>query len=234
MGLPPAQLAALAYQFALGGIDIIKDDHGLADQPFAPFRERVQLCVEAVLRANRETGFNCIYVPNVTSPAGQSVENARFARQAGARGLLICPGLTGYDMMRRLADDDEIALPILAHPAFQGSFVVTPDSGVSHYTLFGQLPRLAGADATIFPNYGGRFSFSHDDCEGIVEGTIAPMGHLRAILPAPGGGMNLERVPEMLELYGREVIFLIGGGLLRHGPDLIENCRYLRQLVESI
>ena len=37
MGLSAVDLADLAYQLALGGVDIIKEDHGLTDQPFAPF-----------------------------------------------------------------------------------------------------------------------------------------------------------------------------------------------------
>jgi len=234
MGLPPKALADLAYQFALGGIDIIKDDHGLADQPFAPFRERVALCAEAVARANRESGQKCIYMPNVTGPADGVIENALFAKEAGAGGLLVAPGLTGLDIMRQLADDDRIALPIMTHPALQGSFVAHPDSGLSHYALFGQVARLTGADASIFPNYGGRFSFSQENCRRIVAGTAAPMGGIKPIFPAPGGGMSLARVPEMLDLYGRDVIFLVGGGLHQHGPDLVENCRYFRRLVESV
>jgi ribulose-bisphosphate carboxylase large chain len=35
MGLSAAELAEFACKFALGGIDLIKDDHGLADQSFA-------------------------------------------------------------------------------------------------------------------------------------------------------------------------------------------------------
>jgi ribulose-bisphosphate carboxylase large chain len=135
--------------------------------------------------------------------------------------------------MRVLAEDDGIGLPVLTHPALQGSFV-TGRGGMSHGVIFGQLARLAGADATIFPNFGGRFSFSREECRDIVQGTEVPMGNLRSIFPAPGGGMSLERVPDMLETYGRDLIFLIGGGLFRHGPDLIENCRYFRRLVEGI
>ena len=59
MGLPAHALADLAYQFALGGIDIIKDDHGLADQSFAPFKERVELDAPSRLRGRigkRDTG----------------------------------------------------------------------------------------------------------------------------------------------------------------------------------
>ncbi len=234
MGLPPKELAEFAYRFALGGIDIVKDDHGLADQPFAPYKERVERCAEAVARANRETGLRCLYMPNVTGPAEAVRQNALFARNAGAGGLLISPGLAGWEVMRGLADDDQIGLPIMSHPALQGSFVASAESGISHYALFGQMARLAGADASIYPNYGGRFSFSREDCRRIVEGTAAPMGHLKPIFPTPGGGMSLARVPEMLDLYGREVIFLIGGGLHKHGPDLVESCRYLRQLVENM
>jgi len=60
------------------------------------------------------------------------------------------------------------------------------------------------------------------------------MAHVKPIFPTPGGSMNLARVPEVRELYGRDVIFLVGGGLHRHGPDLVENCRYFRRMVEKM
>ena len=41
-GLPAAALAELAARFAQGGIDYIKDDHGLADQAYSPFAARVE------------------------------------------------------------------------------------------------------------------------------------------------------------------------------------------------
>jgi len=37
MGMNATDLADRAYAFALGGIDLIKDDHGLANQVFCPF-----------------------------------------------------------------------------------------------------------------------------------------------------------------------------------------------------
>jgi ribulose-bisphosphate carboxylase large chain len=45
--------------------------------------------------------------------------------------------------------------------------------------------------------------------------------------------MTLARLPEMLQFYGREVIFLIAGGLYAHGPNLVENCRQFRALVDN-
>lgn len=234
LGLSPRELAAMTYQFALGGIDLIKDDHGLADQPFCPFQERVERCAEAVERANRETGVNCIYVANITAPVNAIVARARAAKAAGAGGLMIAPGLAGLDAIRCIADDDTIAMPILSHPSFQGSFVTSAESGIAHYALYGQIMRLAGADAVIYPNYGGRFTFSRDECRRIVEGTSAEMGHIRPIFPVPGGGMSLQSITDMQALYGREVIYLIGGGLHRNSRDLVENARYFTQLVSRL
>ena len=42
VGLNPEGLASLALEFAAGGISIIKDDHGITNQTFAPFKERVK------------------------------------------------------------------------------------------------------------------------------------------------------------------------------------------------
>ncbi len=94
------------------------------------------------------------------------------------------------------------------------------------------MPRLAGADATIYPNVGGRFGFTVDECLGIVRGAEMTMGALKPIFPTPGGGMSLDRVPEMLEVYGRDVILLIGGGLMTPGADLAATCRRFRALIE--
>jgi ribulose-bisphosphate carboxylase large chain len=233
MGLSCKELADLAYRFALGGMDIIKDDHGLTDQCCSRFEERIKRCAEAVQRASRETGVPSIYIANITAPNRLVLKRARIAKVAGAGGVMLAPGIVGFDLMRELAEDDALALPILTHPALQGSFV-TGRNGIAHGVIFGQLARLAGADATIFPNFGGRFSFSKDECREIVKSTAEPMGRVRSIFPAPGGGMSLARVPEMLETYGQDLIFLIGGGLFKHGPDLVENCRYFRNLVEKM
>ncbi len=233
MGYSAAKLAEFAYQFALGGIDIIKDDHGLTNQPFSPFRERVERCAEAVARANQQTGRRSIYMANITSAHAHIQEMARWARGAGAGGLLICPALTGMDAMRTLADDDQVGLPLMAHPAFQGSYVTSPHQGLSHYALYGQLARLAGADASIFPNYGGRFSFSREECASIAAGCAGEMGRIAPIFPTPGGGMSLERLSDMRELYGLEVIYLIGGNLHRQGSSLVEGSQMFLRMIET-
>src|SRR5438093_3052084 len=47
-GLAAEKLAALAEKFARGGIDYIKDDHGLAEQAFSPFAARIAAIAPAL------------------------------------------------------------------------------------------------------------------------------------------------------------------------------------------
>lgn len=231
MGKSPTELAQLAYDFALGGIDIIKDDHGLSNQPFCPYEVRVKACVEAVANANQKTGKNCIYVPNITAPITEIRQRVHYAMHQGAGGLLIAPGLTGFDTMRALAEDETVNLPLISHPALLGGMVTSPENGFSHAVVFGQLQRLAGADASIYPNYGGRFGFSREECRSIAESCRERMGGYVPIFPAPGGGMNLERIPDMLDLYGNDVLCLIGGALYSRSMDLVKNAQYFLSLV---
>ncbi|HWR12123.1 MAG TPA: RuBisCO large subunit C-terminal-like domain-containing protein [Rectinemataceae bacterium] len=227
MGLSPAEIADQAYRFALGGIDIIKDDHGILDQIFCPFEERVERCAEAVARANRETGLRSVYMANITGRMDRILSSARRAKELGAGALLICPALTGFDAVRLIAEDAAIGLPIMAHPSFGGVLATSRDSGISHAALYGTLMRLCGADASVYPNFGGRFSFTKEECVGIARATGERLGALKQAFPAPGGGMTPERTAEMLEVYGKDFILLVGAGLHRNSPDLAANARQL-------
>jgi ribulose-bisphosphate carboxylase large chain len=232
MGLSAQALGDLAYRLARGGIDLIKDDHGLADQSFAPFEERVRRCVEAVRRANRETGGRCRYAPNITADGDQTLRRARAARRAGAGAVIISAALAGFAVMREVARDDRVGVPVFFHPAFAGSFTVSPHSGISHATLYGQMARLLGADASIFPSFGGRFSFTPGECRSVAQGCRMRMGTIKPCFPAPGGGLRFETVPRMVAFYGVDTVFLIGGGLFRYSADITKACRELRAAVQ--
>ena len=104
MGLSASELAEQAYKFALGGIDMIKDDHGLSDQPFCPFEERAARCAEAVARASSRTGRKILYMPNVTSPADRLLPAAHRAKElepGHSWSVRALRGWTLYGSLRR-------------------------------------------------------------------------------------------------------------------------------------
>jgi len=217
LGLGPDALAALAGALARGGIDVIKDDHGLADQASAPFDERVAAIQRAIAAANRATGGRTIYAPSVTGDLDAMRAQARFAHDAGAGAILVAPMVGGVSSLAALARD--AGVPILAHPSLAGAARIAPP------LLLGKLFRLFGADATIFPNAGGRFGYSRETCAAIVRAARDPWSNLRPALPVPAGGMSVERVPAMRSTFGEDAMLLIGGDLLAAGNALESRCR---------
>jgi ribulose-bisphosphate carboxylase large chain len=146
-------------------------------------------------------------VPSLSGNLDQLRRQIDTAREAGIDTVLVAPMIVGLPAFHALAREHP-GTAFMAHPAMAGAARIAPP------LLLGKLFRLLGADATIFPNHGGRFGYSADTCRELADAARAPWEGLRASVPVPAGGMTPERVPEMLDFYGPEVMLLIGGGLL--------------------
>ncbi|HUR93532.1 MAG TPA: RuBisCO large subunit C-terminal-like domain-containing protein [Gemmatimonadales bacterium] len=220
MGLQPPRLASLCATFARAGIDVVKDDHGLADHPFCPFEARVEACLRAVEDASRDTGRLALYVPNLVGTPGRIWRQLAFARDAGVRAVLLSPMLTGLPLLHEMASlADGVA--VIAHPSFAGvQRILEP-------VLLGKLFRWYGADAVVFPHAGGRFSYDTATCAAIAAQLRAAHPCARPAMPAPAGGIRVERVAAMLDFYGPDCMLLIGGSLYEAGEALFERTRAL-------
>lgn len=205
-GMPAQELAALAFEFARGGVDFIKDDHGLADQDYSPFEERVKACAEAVREASRLTGRLTHYIPSLWGSYEEIDQRLDFAAREGLKVAMLAPALIGVSnfvaLKRKHAE-----FAFFAHPSFTGGGRISPP-------LYNKLYRIFGADAVIFPTFGGRFGYSRETCRGIVQGAREPLGALRPACVVPAGGLTLKRVAETLDFYGPDTMLLIGGDLL--------------------
>jgi ribulose-bisphosphate carboxylase large chain len=223
MGLSPDELAEICGRFVAGGVDIIKDDHGLTDQETAPFEARLERCQAAVLKANRETGGKSLYFPNMTCGPERLAPRLELVREAGCRGIMISPLLVGPETVRWISRTTGLA--ILAHPALSGAYF-HPEHGLAPEVLLGELFRIIGSDGVIYPNSGGRFPLSEETCVAINDRLRRPLGALQPSIPVPGGGIDARRVPHWIERYGVDTMFLIGGSLYAQ-PDLTEATRRL-------
>jgi ribulose-bisphosphate carboxylase large chain len=145
-------------------------------------------------------------------------EQVRVALGEGVRMLLLAPSLLGMPAFAELLTG-RIDEPVLAHPAYAGAARVAPP------LLLGKLYRWLGADAVIFPSYGGRFAYSQPVCREIAAACRGEWPPLRASLPVPAGGLAVERVAEVLRFYGPDTMLLIGGSLLAAGDALAARAR---------
>lgn len=212
MGMAADALAARCAVFARAGIDVIKDDHGLADQPWAPFEPRVRACQAAV------EAHAALYVPNLTGTPKALRRQLGFARECGVRAVLVAPMLVGLPAFHELVQESE-GVAVLAHPALGGAARIEPPA------LLGTLFRAYGADAVIYPHHGGRFGYAPETCREVAARLRGPAHGLLRSLPVPAGGMSVERVPELLGFYGRDTLLLIGGSLYAAGARMLERSR---------
>ena len=214
-GLSPAKLADLALRFAHGGVDYIKDDHGLADQAYSPFRERIE-AVAAALRTVAPASDGAVrYIPSLAGDLDAMRGQISTARRAGVDTVMIAPMISGLSNFHRLVREHP-AVAFVAHPTMAGAARIAPAF------LLGTLFRILGADAVVFPNYGGRFGYSPDTCRALARAALDDRDGLRPSVPVPAGGMTTDRVPEMLDFYGADVMLLIGGALLEAREHLTE------------
>lgn len=210
-GLPPATLAGIALRLAEGGIDFIKDDHGLADQAYSPFARRVA----AVQAALRKSGRKTCYLPSLSGSLDQMVAQVEQARNEGVDFVLLTPMIAGLANFHALVRAYP-KLGFMTHPAMAGASRIAPP------LLLGKLFRLMGSDATVFPNHGGRFGYAPETCRALAEACRRPYAGRRPSVPVPAGGMTAERIDEMLAFYGPDTMLLIGGGLLQARDRLAE------------
>jgi len=217
LGLPAKELAAMCGKYALGGLDLIKDDHGLIDQHFHPFNDRISRIQDALRASAQKTGRLTHYYPMVAGPFDQIEAQAAHAKKEGCFGILVAPLLIGPDTGFRLARKYDLA--VMTHPTFTGTHFHDPQHGMTPAILLGTLFRLFGADISVYPNAGGRFTFSLRECQDLADALRKPLGPLKGAFPSPAGGMTIEKVGAMVDAYGNDTALLIGGALLKYSPD---------------
>jgi ribulose-bisphosphate carboxylase large chain len=223
IGLTARELAAHARRFARGGVDLIKDDHGLADQATAPLAERVGRIQQAVSAAARETGRESLYLPHLTGPLEELPARLELLRREGVRGALVSPFLLGLDSLRWLASASGLVL--LTHPTWSGTLFAR-GHGIAPEVVYGDLLRRLGADAVTHVNAGGRFPVSVATCEAIHARLRRPLPEVRPALPVVGGGVRVDTLPTWAARYGVDTVFLVGGSLYQQ-PDVESAARAL-------
>jgi 2,3-diketo-5-methylthiopentyl-1-phosphate enolase len=234
IGLNPEQTAELAYQVALGGVDIIKDDELTANPPNCPLIERVKAVSAALEKADEEKGEKTLYAFNITDKAENLRENALRAIEAGAKCLMVNTWTIGLDACRMLTSDPDINVPILSHPDLQGAFYVSPYNGMKAPLVKAKFPRLAGLDMFIMPAPYGKFPVTWDNYIELAYTGLAPWKHIKRMMPMPGGGATPGVIQAMMETFGNDIIISAGGGIIGHPDGPTAGGKAFRQGIDAV
>lgn len=225
VGMLPATLGTMAYEMATGGVDIIKDDELLADPEFCPVDARIEVTERALQRAFTETGHRTIYTVNVTDRPDLMFEKARRAVRNGASALMVNVFTVGYGALQALAEDPQITVPIMGHPAFAGTFFEAPYHGLTSPLALGKFARLSGLDMLIYPSPYGKVPLMKDRAIRVAHELTAPVPGLKRVFPGPAAGMHPGTVAQSVNDFGIDLIVGAGGGLHGHPQGTVAGAR---------
>ena len=232
-GYSPEVGVELFRAAALGGCDIIKDDELIANASFNEIQARVKLYMEAERQVYEETGEHTLYTVNVTDEIPQVFENARRAVELGCNAIMVNYLATGFPVLRRLSEDPDVNVPILAHMDVAGAFYMSPYHGISSHLILGKLPRLSGADIVVFPAPYGKAPVLEDRFVNVARNLSFPLYDVKPTFPMASGGITPSMVPKVMESLGNDVVIGSGGGIHAHPDGPIAGGKAFRQAIDA-
>ena len=231
-GLTPKEGAKIFYETALGGVDFIKDDELLGNPPYSKPEERVREYKKAAAAAYEETGERVKYFVNVTSGAGEILENIRRVEEAGADGIMVNFAAVGYSVLKEVTEATK--LPVLGHAAGSGMFYEGVLNGMSSPLAAGKLARLAGADIVMVNTPYGGYPLNHQKYMQTVAQLVLPFYHLKPSMPSIGGGVHPGMVEKYIGEVGKDIVLAAGGAVQGHPGGAAAGARAMRQAIDIV
>ena len=235
VGLTPKEMAKVAYEASLGGVDLVKDDETLASQKFCPLEERLAKVMEELDKAKEETDRKPLYALNISSRIDKMLTLADLAVEQGANCVMVDVILTGFSSLRVLAEDPSIKVPIHVHRAMHGAFTRNPKHGIS-MKVVAELVRLAGGDQLHTGTAAGKMGLKEEveEVKEVNSFLLSDWHNLKKVFPVASGGIHPRLVPENINVLGRDIVINAGGGIHGHPKGTRSGAKAMKQAIEAV
>ena len=233
LGLTAERHARVAYEAWVGGIDIVKDDENLSSLRFNRFKRRVELTLKFKEKAERETGERKFYMPNVTAETKTMLERAKLVRNLGGEYIMVDVMTVGFGALQSLREaNEELELVVHAHRAGHAALTKNPKHGIA-MKVIAKLVRLIGVDQLHVGTVVGKMFEGKKDvlanCDALKERFFG----LKPVLPVASGGLHPGHIPELLRIFGNDVVLQFGGGCHGHPWGTRAGAKAIRQALEA-
>jgi ribulose-bisphosphate carboxylase large chain len=233
VGLNPKQTANVAYEAALGGVDLIKDDETLTNQSFCPLDERVSNVMAKLDKAKEETGRKILYAVNVSAYHERMLRLAQTALSNGANCLMIDFLTAGFSGLQALSSENSFNVPIHVHRTMHGVFDRNPTHGIAMMVL-AKLVRLAGGDQLHTGTAAGKMEDASKSVKEVNAFLRSDWNGFKPVLPVASGGVHPGIVPDNVQALGKDILIQAGGGIHGHPEGTRAGAKAMRQAVEAV
>ncbi len=249
VGLTPKEFAHVAYDAWIGGLDLVKDDENLVDQPFCRWKQRFDETFKMLDKVEKETGEKKLYATNISdSSLERMIERLEYVAAHGAKMIMLDVYVLGIPAVKEMIE--------LAHK--KGLFVHAHRAGYAawHRGIYGvsfqvlaKFYRMLGVDQLHVGTGVGKMDGSPAHIKRFAEvvrkyklkecmflcclkqdwiKSIAP------VFPVASGGLHPGLVEGVVEIFGNDVVIQAGGGVHGHPKGTREGAKAMRAVAEGV
>ncbi|MBA2307819.1 MAG: ribulose-bisphosphate carboxylase large subunit [Pseudonocardiales bacterium] len=249
LGLSARNYGRVVYEALSGGLDFTKDDENINSQPFMRWRDRFLHSMEAVQRAQAETGEIKGHYLNVTAGTMEEMyERAAFAKEIGSIIIMIdlTIGYTAIQSMAKWARANSMILHL--HRAGYATWSRQKNHGVN-FRVLAKWMRLAGVDHIHAGTVVGKLEGDPNAIRGYYD--TLRLNHVAAdpvtgiyfdqdwqsmpgVMPVASGGIHAGQAHLLLHHLGEDVVLQFGGGTIGHPSGIAAGAAANRVAVEAV
>ena len=229
IGFSAKEHADVGYETWMGGFDFVKDDENLTSTAFNRFNDRVKYLTKLRDKAEKETGEKKSAFLNITADVETMKKRVDLLSENGWNYCMIdvvVAGTAGVMTMRDYCSDRGIA--IHAHRAMHAAFTRNRKHGITMQFL-AKMMRLVGVSQIHTGTAVGKLTGSKKELLALadllrekktaaVNGMLLEQdwGKIKSAFPVSSGGLHPGLVPDVLDIYGTEMVLLVSGGIHGH------------------
>jgi len=247
IGFSASEHAQIGYQTWLGGFDFVKDDENLTSQKFNRFEERLKIMTRLRDKAEKLTGEKKSAFFNITAETELMKKRAKLVADAGWDYVMIDVVVTGTSAVQTMTEYcRDLGLAIHAHRAMHASFDRNPKHGMTMQFL-AKTMRVLGVNNIHTGTAVGKLVGSKAEVTAIADvlrekKTKAKKnlileqdwGNMKTVFPASSGGLHPGLVPDVMKIYGNELVLLVSGGIHGHPNGTREGAAATMQAIDAV
>jgi|SRR5579883_3381013 ribulose-bisphosphate carboxylase large chain len=232
LGLSAKNYGRIVYEALSGGLDFTKDDENITSQPFMRWRDRYLYVMEAVSKAEAETGERKGHYLNVTAPTVEEMfRRAEFARELASPIIMVdylVAGFTAATSLSHWCRQNGVLLHV--HRAMHAVIDRQKDHGI-HWRVLAKWCRMIGGDHVHNGTVVGKLESDRISTMAVndllrarfVPGDLSrglyfdqDWGTMPGMFPVASGGIHVWHMPTLVSLFGDDAVLQFGGGTLGH------------------
>ncbi|MEN6610858.1 MAG: type III ribulose-bisphosphate carboxylase [Methanoregulaceae archaeon] len=246
IGFSAKEHAEIGYETWMGGFDFVKDDENLTSTSFNRFDDRVNYMTKLREKAEKETGEVKSAFLNITADIDTMKKRADLLAENGWNYAMIDVVVAGTSGVMTLRDYcSDLGLAIHAHRAMHATFDRNKKHGITMLFL-AKLMRLIGVSQIHTGTAVGKLTGSKKEsmilADALRENRTKAVpnmaleqdwGSIKTAFPVSSGGLHPGLVPDVMDIYGTDLVLLVSGGIHGHPKGTRAGARATMQAVEA-